>query len=117
MRILLVLPGTLPQVIDISGTLESMQSLVGGLIQAVYPFGEPVAVICNDEGKLLNLQPNRFLRTHDTGEIYDYISGPFFLCAAPPNSSNFDNLSDEQITRYTNYYSQPFTMIGGEIYG
>ena len=30
------------------GGLEEMQALVGGYIQAVYPFEDPVAVVCND---------------------------------------------------------------------
>ena len=113
MKILLVLPGAQPQVMDIPSDLKSMQTLVGGLIQAIYPFDEPIAVICNDEGKLMNLPPNRFLRTPDTGEIYDYIAGAFFLCAAPPDNESFESLSDEQITRYANYYSRPAVMIGG----
>ena len=35
------------------GGLEEMQALVGGYIQAVYPFEDPVAVVCNEEGKNL----------------------------------------------------------------
>ena len=55
MRILLVEPGKKPVVREIDGSLKSMQELVGGTIQALYPFEEPVALICNDEGKLLGL--------------------------------------------------------------
>lgn len=39
--------------------LEEMQALVGGYIQAVYPFEDPVAVVCNEEGKNLGLSFNR----------------------------------------------------------
>ena len=43
--------------------MESMQQLVGGLIQVLYPFRDAeVALICNDEGKLLGLPFNRALR-------------------------------------------------------
>ena len=35
------------------GGLEEMQALVGGYIQAVYPFEDPEAVVCNEEGKSL----------------------------------------------------------------
>ena len=62
MTILTIAPNKKPVVQEIDGRLETMQSLVGGIIQAVYPFEEPVAVICNDEGKLLGLPPNRVLR-------------------------------------------------------
>lgn len=68
-----------------------MQAVVGGLIQAVYPFEEAVALVCNDDGKLLGLPLNRALREPETGRIYDVVAGVFFLCAAPPDSDHFDH--------------------------
>lgn len=47
MRILFVEPNVEPRTVEIDGSLASMQSLVGGLIEAVYPFNDPVALICN----------------------------------------------------------------------
>ena len=38
MVILLVEPGKAPRRAEIDGSLQSMQELVGGTIQAVYPF-------------------------------------------------------------------------------
>ena len=35
--------------------LEAMQGIVGGHLQAVYPFRDEVALVCNEEGKNLNL--------------------------------------------------------------
>ncbi|MDR3766771.1 MAG: DUF3846 domain-containing protein [Butyricicoccus sp.] len=61
MKILVVEPNKAPYGTDIPPTLENMQVLVGGLIQAVYPFEEPIALVCNDEGKLLGLPLNRVL--------------------------------------------------------
>ena len=100
MRILLVEPGRVPRPAEIGDSLEDMQTVVGGHIQAVYPFEEPVALICNEEGKCLGLPLNRVLRL-DSGEIYDVIAGTFFLCAAPPDSDRFASLTEEQITRYS----------------
>ena len=100
MRILLVEPGRVPRPAEIGDSLEDMQTVVGGHIQAVYPFEEPVALICNEEGKGLGLPLNRVLRL-DSGEIYDVIAGTFFLCAAPPDSDRFASLTEEQITRYS----------------
>lgn len=99
MRILLVEPGRVPRPAEIGDSLEDMQTVVGGHIQAVYPFEEPVALICNEEGKCLSLPLNRVLRL-DSGEIYDVIAGTFFLCAAPPDSDRFASLTEEQIARY-----------------
>lgn len=47
MNVLLVEPNADPRAIEIDDSLASMQSLVGGLIEAVYPFSDPVALICN----------------------------------------------------------------------
>lgn len=55
MRILKIEPERKPERADIPDTLEAMQEVVGGYIQAVYPFEEPVALICNEEGKLNGL--------------------------------------------------------------
>lgn len=45
MRVLLVRPEQEPEVIETDGSLKTMQELVGGTIQAVYPFEEPVALV------------------------------------------------------------------------
>ena len=59
MKVLVVRPMEMPEVQEIDHTLSAMQELVGGTIQAVYPFDDPVALVCNDEGKLLGLPWNR----------------------------------------------------------
>ena len=95
MQVVIVEPEKKPVMQNIDDTLTSMQQIVGGTIQAVYPFEEPVALICNDEGKLLNLPLNRALRDSN-GAIYDIVAGTFFLCAAPVDSDRFESLTDEQ---------------------
>lgn len=47
MQVVIVEPEKKPVVQNIDDTLTSMQQIVGGTIQAVYPFEEPVALICN----------------------------------------------------------------------
>lgn len=105
MKVLVVEPNKKPYPKEIDGSLESMQSLVGGYIQAVYPFEEYVALICNEEGKLMGLPYNRPLIDPETGLVYDMIAGLFFLCAVPPDSDHFESLTDAQIEHYTRYYS------------
>lgn len=39
--------------------LKSMQSVVGGYIQAYYPWLEEVVIVCNDEGKINGMPLNR----------------------------------------------------------
>ena len=98
-----------PREQEISGDLAAMQTIVGGLIQAVYPFEEPVALVCNDEGKLLGLHMNRYVP-----EIRDVIAGTFFLCGAPPEGGNFASLTEEQLQRYTRrfYVPEQFCQLG-----
>ncbi len=47
MNVLIVEPGKAPRQAEIGGGLNNMQDVVGGLIQAVYPYEDPVAVVCN----------------------------------------------------------------------
>lgn len=112
MKVLIVESEKAPRAAEIGEGLEAMQAVVGGLIQAVYPFSEPVALVCNDEGKLLGLPPSRILRDLATGIPYDVVCGTFFLCAAPPDSESFESLSTEQTARYTELLLRPETFPG-----
>ena len=110
MLILVVEPKKRPYTKEIDGTLEEMQELVGGLIQVVYPFEERVALVCNDEGKLLGLPMNRALRD-ESGWPYDVICGTFFLCNAPEDSDNFTGLTQEQAEWYEEKFHAPEAFI------
>lgn len=61
MKVLMVEPGKSPYAAEIESGLKSLQAAVGGDIQAVYPYEDPVALICNEEGKLMGLPLNRAL--------------------------------------------------------
>ena len=97
MRVLIVEPLKAPFEREIGNDLKSMQEVVGGYIQAIYPFeDEEIALVCNDEGKLIGLPFNRALKDEE-GSIYDVVVGTFFLCRAPADSENFESLTDEQM--------------------
>ena len=117
MQVIVVEPKKKPTAQDIGSDLESMQKIVGGSIEAVYPFDEPLALICNEEGKLLNLPLNRALRD-DEGNVYDIISGTFFVCAAPPDSDRFEGLTDQQVKTYIERFATPemFLNVGGVLF-
>ena len=117
MQVVVVEPKKKPEVREIGDSLESMQKIVGGLIEAVYPFDEPVALIANEEGKLLNLPLNRALRD-DEGNVYDIISGTFFVCAAPPDSDHFAGLTDQQVKTYMERFAMPemFFNVDGALF-
>lgn len=112
MTILRILPGHKPEIISIPHTLEAMQELVGGHIEALYPFDDPVSVVCNEEGKLLGMDMNRALRHPDTGEIYDILCGPFFICGL--SDDDFDSLTEELIEKYQKLFLYPEIFIRTE---
>ena len=105
MKTLVVEPGKAAYEKEIGSDLKSLQHEVGGLIQALYPFADDVALICNDEGKLHNLPPNRFLYDEEKNQIYDIIVGTFLVVGI--TEDNFGSLSDEQIETYLEMYSEP----------
>ena len=116
MKVVIVEPQKKPEVREIGSGLESMQQIVGGLIEAAYPFDAPVALICNEEGKLLDLPLNRALRD-SRGDVYDVIAGTFFLCSAPSDSEHFESLTDQQVKMYMERFAVPemFLSIGGSL--
>ena len=59
LSVLLVEPNQYPKMIEIDDTLEAMQAIVGGDIEEYMPFEDEVAIICNEEGKVNGLTPNR----------------------------------------------------------
>lgn len=52
LKVLLVEPKKTPRMVTIPHELEAMQRLVGGYIETVYPFNDPVVLVCNEEGFL-----------------------------------------------------------------
>ena len=104
MKILVCEPGKHPYVKEIEHTLENLQKEVGGYIQALYPFEEEVAVVCNEEGLFIEgLQWNR------TVEKYGLIKGTFFVCGL--GFEDFTGLTDEQIEKYKALFWTPELFI------
>ena len=112
--VLVVEPGKEPYAKEIDSGLESLQHEVGGYIQAVYPFEEPVAIVCNEEGKMNGLPLNRALRD-DSGEIYDIVAGTFLVTGLTEDS--FGSLSPDLLRQFMTEFKMPeqFAKIGGRI--
>lgn len=110
--VLVVEPQKEPYKKEITNDLASLQKEVGGYIQAVYPFDEPAAIICNDEGKLNGAELNRALRD-DEGHIYDIVAGTFLIAGL--SEDNFSSLSKEHIEKFRNQFETPelFVQFGG----
>lgn len=104
LTVVLVEPMKKPEVREIPNTLQALQETVGGYIEAVYPFRDRVAIICNEEGKLRGLQPNRLL-PDPAGRIVDVIFGTFLIVGL--GDEEFISLNREQQGLYVNKFRQP----------
>ena len=104
MNVLVVEPGVLPYEKEING-LEEMQATVGGMIDAIYPYEEPVALVCNDEGILLGLPFNRSIENG-----YGGIFGTFFVCGL--GEENFDSLSPEHMEKFKEKFKRAEILLG-----
>mgnify|MGYP000621080225 CR=1 FL=1 len=92
-------PENTPREADIEHTLEAEQAVVGGTIQAVYPWRDSACIVCNDNGIAENLPLNRML-----GD-YDIIHGTFFVCGLTRN--DFTDLTPQQMKHYEELYHDP----------
>ena len=104
MNVLMVEPGKAPYEMQIGDDLRSMQALVGGYLEAVYPFEQPVALVCRESGKLDGLTLNRALRDAD-GDIYDIVAGNF--CIVGLGESDFTDLPHELAEQFAERFRQP----------
>ncbi len=114
MIVLMVEPMKEPYVKEISPGLKSLQNEVGGFIEAIYPFDDPVALVCNEEGKLLGLELNRGL-FDDNGRLYDIMAGLFMVVGL--GDEDFASLSPDLIDKYEKLFEHPelFLQVGREI--
>ena len=109
MDVLIVEPEKTPHMASINGDLESLQKVVGGYIEAVYPYNDPVALVCNEEGKLIGLPLNRKIEDHDI------IAGTFMICGL--GEDNFCSLSSDLAEKYKKKFADPemFMRMGNKI--
>jgi hypothetical protein len=84
-----------------------MQTIVGGSIEAIYPFEDSVALICNEEGKLLGLEGNRRFGG-------DIIAGVFYV-VGEDKCGNFVSLTEEQMEHYNKRFWEPEQYSMGDV--
>ena len=120
LKVIVCRPLEKAEVIEINDDLDTMQSLVGGMIEEYMPFDDEVAIICNEEGKLNGMPLNRAIYDESDGkrgEMIDIIAGQFFLANAPYESEKFQSLTPEMIDKYNKRFRYPesFMKLGGQI--
>ena len=113
-RVVLLEPHQMAKTVEVKNTLEGLQELVKGNIEPFYPFEEEVCFICNDEGKINGMEPNRAIYD-DEHNMVDVLFGTGFVCSC--KGENFGSLTDEQIEKYTEMFRRPEYIFksGGEI--
>ena len=104
MKVLKVEPYQLPEVKDIDPGLASLQNEVEGWIEAAYPFEDPVAIICNEDGKLNGMEYNRAIRD-ENGEVREIIAGPFLIVGL--GEEDFTSLPEDMVQKYKRMFAQP----------
>ena len=115
-QVVLLEPGKLARPAAIDASLERYQKIVGGMIEAFYPFEEPVCIVCNEEGKLDGLPLNRAVYADPSRrEMLDIIAGTCCVCSC--SGEDFGSLSPEQLHCYTEQFKYPekFFRVGDDI--
>ena len=112
--VLVVEPEKKPYAKEVSSGLSSLQHEVGGYIQAVYPYEEPVAIICDEEAKLKGSELNRVLRDED-GKIYDVVAGTFLIVGL--GEDDFTSLTPEHMKQFKEKFDTPemFMRLNGKL--
>lgn len=113
MKVLMVEPGRVPYETEIGESIKTIQAAAGGKIEVVYPYEDPVALVCNREGKLLGLPLNRALYD-EAGEMYDIIAGTFFVAGL--GEEGLADLPADLIKKYAEHlkYPETFALIDGK---
>ena len=106
MRVLVVEPEVLPYEKEING-LEEMQATVGGLIDAIYPWEDRAAIVCNDEAILLDMPFNRSVEGG-----YGGVFGTFFVCGV--GGEDFCSLTPEQMKVYKEKFRRAEILLGAK---
>lgn len=100
LRALLVKENNLPEEIELSNNLSSLQEAVDGLIEYYYiPNIDDAVIICNEEGKINGMGPNR-----EVGR--DIIFGPFLIVGDDAEIGENRSLTDEQISKYKEMFNE-----------
>ena len=87
-KIVIVEPKKQPYVAEVENELSEMQKIVGGYIETVTLAADAV-LVCNEEGRLRGLEPNRQIGSDPLSVIY----GTFFVCGT--DGEDFTSLPDD----------------------
>lgn len=111
-KILVIEPNKKPYVKEINNELKAFQSIVDGYIQTIALIKDSI-LVCNEEGKIRDLQPNRILKASHICNIkdakddkcVDSLCGTFFILRLD-DECELNTISEEQIKYWTEEFSK-----------
>lgn len=101
LRVLYIQPDKQPKEMLIDNELGAMQALVGGFIEVVHTVSGAL-IVCNEEGRINGMKPNRVVLTTASTAPVTEVFGPFFICM--DGGEEFESLPDALIKRFTEWY-------------
>ena len=109
-RVLVVQTNRLkPWDVYIYDTLAGMQQTVNGSIEYFEPWNDNVAIVCNEEGKINGMRPNRKVYS-ESGRLLDIIYGDFFIIGVDDEGGNV-SLTDEQVNKYMTMFEDASSKV------
>lgn len=96
-KVLVVEPNKEPYIKEIESSLESLQYIVGGLIEYIN-LENNVDLICNEEGKINNLPFNRSIGN-------DIIAGTFIIAGVNLRNGETISIAKDKVNKYTKLFS------------
>lgn len=89
-----------PEEKTVANKLEAFQSLVGGNIE-MFPIDDDHSIfgVCNEEGKINRMLPNRLLIDFITDKVIDIVFGNFFIVGYD-GKGDFCSLTSEEVSIY-----------------
>jgi hypothetical protein len=92
-------PGKEAEIKEVIIKLESLQKIVKGMIEIIpFPDIEGLDIILNEEGKLINLDPNILIP-----EYNDLAVGPIIVLGFDEDKGDHRSLSEEEIKKVKEY--------------
>ena len=108
MKAIVIKPGKPARPKDLDLSYHNLRTLVGGYIEMTYPFSdEEIAVISNEEAKLLDLAPNRAIHRAD-GTVIDIYCGTMVVVALAPEGE-YRSLTEEEVNLVLQTWGRPET--------
>ena len=94
-----------PEEKTVANKLEEFQALVGGNIE-MFPIDDDHSIfgVCNEEGKINGMLPNRLLIDFITDKVIDIVFGNFFIVGFD-GKGDFCSLTSEEVSTYKDMFT------------